>query len=33
MIIKRELYGLKSFGDAWRGKISENLMYLGYKSS
>ena len=31
MIISRVLYRLKSSGDAWRGKLAETLMSLGYK--
>ena len=33
MIIAIALYGLKSSGAAWRGKLAENLMLVGYKSS
>ena len=33
MIIARALYGLKISGAAWRAKIAETLMSLGYKSS
>ena len=33
MIISRGLYELKSSGAAWRGKLAETLMSLGYKSS
>ena len=33
MVIARALYGLKSSGAAWRGKLAENLMQLGYKLS
>ena len=33
IIIARALYGLKRSGAAWREKISETLMSLGYKSS
>ena len=33
MIIERELYGLKNYGDTYRGNLSETLMLLGYKSS
>ena len=33
MIIARALYGIKSSGAAWRGKLAETLMLLGYKSS
>ena len=33
MIIPRALYGIKSSGVAWRAKISETLMSIGYKSS
>ena len=32
MIISRALYGLKSSGAVWRGKLAETLMLLGYKS-
>ena len=32
MIIARSLYILKSSGVAWRVKLAENLMSLGYKS-
>ena len=33
MIIARVIYGLKISGAAWRAKIAEKLMSLGYKSS
>ena len=33
VIIERLIYGLKISGAAWRGKIAETLMSLGYKSS
>ena len=33
MIIARALYGLKSSGSAWRAKLADTLMLLGYKSS
>ena len=33
MILARGLYVLKRSGDAWRGKLAETLMSLGYKSS
>ena len=33
MIIARALYILKRSGAAWRAKIAETLMLLGYKSS
>ena len=32
MIIERVLCGLKSSGAAWREKIAETLMQIGYKS-
>ena len=32
-IIARALYGLKSSGAAYRAKLAENLMSLGYKLS
>ena len=32
-ILARALYGLKSYGAAWRAKLAETLMLLGYKSS
>ena len=32
-IIAIEIYGLKIYGAAWRAKIAENLMLLGYISS
>ena len=31
MIITRALYGLKRSGAAWKEKITETLMLLGYK--
>ena len=31
MIIEREIYGLKSSGSAWRAKLAEKCMPLGYK--
>ena len=33
MIIEILIYGLKSSGAAWRSKLEEILMSLGYKSS
>ena len=33
IIIARALYGFKSSGSAWRGKLAETLMSLGCKSS
>ena len=33
IIISRAIYGLKSSGAAWRSKLAETLMLLGYKSS
>ena len=33
MIIAIEIYGLKIYGAAWRSKIAEILMLLGYISS
>ena len=33
MIIARTIYGLKRSGAAWRVKLAETLMLLGYKSS
>ena len=33
MIITRALYGLKRSGAAWKEKITETLMLIGYKSS
>ena len=33
MIISRGVYGLKRYVAAWRGKLAETLMSLGYKSS
>ena len=33
MIKPRALYGIKSCGTTWRGKLEENLISLGYKSS
>ena len=33
IIIARAIYVLKSSGAAWRGKLEETLMSLGYKSS
>ena len=33
MIIARSIYELKSSGTAWRSKLAETLMSLGYKSS
>ena len=33
MIIARALYGLNSSSAAWRAKIADTLMSLGYKSS
>ena len=33
MIIERSLYGLKISGAAWRRKLAETLMSLGYKLS
>ena len=33
MIIERALYGLKISDAAWKGKLEETLMLIGYKSS
>ena len=33
MIISRAIYGLKRYVAAWRAKLAETLMSLGYKSS
>ena len=33
MIIEREMYGIRSFGVAWRNTLAENLKSLGYNSS
>ena len=33
MIIARTIYGLKRSGAAWRAKLAENLMSIGYKPS
>ena len=33
MMIARAIYGNKSSGDAWRGKLAETLISVGYKSS
>ena len=33
MIIARALYGIKRSGTAWRSKLAETLMSIGYKSS
>ena len=33
MILSRGIYGLKSSDAAWRTKLSEILVLLGYKSS
>ena len=33
LITARALYGLKSSGPAWRAKLAETLMSIGYKSS
>ena len=33
MIMSRALYGIKRYGAAWRAKLAETLMSLGYKSS
>ena len=33
MIIERALYGLNRSGAAWRAKLAETLMSIGYKRS
>ena len=33
IIIERALYGIKSSGVAWRAKLAETFMSIGYKSS
>ena len=33
VIVERVIYRLKRSGDAWREKLEETLMSVGYKSS